>query len=55
MGLKDLKLLKEKENRLYLILILWLLIGFTIFQFEVLFVVGYIVFIPLIIISFNYS
>lgn len=52
MGLKDLKLLKEKENRLYLILILWLLIGFTMFQFEVLYVVGYIVFIPLIIISF---
>lgn len=52
MGFKDLLILKEKENRLYLILILWLLIGYTMFQFEVLKVLGYILLIPLVILSF---
>ena len=33
MALKDLKQLKEKENRIYLILIIWVLIGYTATQF----------------------
>ena len=52
MAFKDLLLLKEKEYRLYLILIVWLIIGFTFFQFEVLYIAGIVVFIPLMALSF---
>ena len=52
MGFSDLKLLKEKEYRLYLILVIWLLIGFTFLQFDVLVIVGIIIFIPLLVVSF---
>lgn len=52
MGFSDLKLLKEKEYRIYLILIIWLLIGFTFLQFDVLVIVGIIIFIPLLVVSF---
>ncbi|TFG30370.1 MAG: zinc ribbon domain-containing protein [Promethearchaeota archaeon] len=52
MGFRNLLLLKQKEYRIYLILIIWLLVGFTLFQFEVLYIAGYIVFFPLIVITF---
>ncbi|MBD3255395.1 MAG: zinc-ribbon domain-containing protein [Candidatus Lokiarchaeota archaeon] len=52
MGFKDLKLLKEKENRIYLILIIWLLVAFTFIQFEILIIAGIVIFLPLIILSF---
>ena len=52
MAFKDLLLLKEKEYRLYLILIIWLIIGFTFFQFEVLYIAGLVVFIPLMALSY---
>ena len=52
MGFSDLKLLKEKEYRLYLVLIIWMLIGFTFLQFDVLVIVGIIIFIPLLVVSF---
>ncbi len=52
MAFKNLLLLKEKEYRLYLILIIWLIIGFTLFQFEVLYIAGLIVFIPLMALSY---
>ncbi len=52
MAFKDLLLLKEKEYRLYLILILWLIIGFTFFQFEVLYIAGFVVFFLLAALSF---
>lgn len=52
MGFKDLLLLKERDNRLYLILILWLLVGFTLIQFEILYIAALFVFFPLLIISF---
>ena len=52
MGFSDLKLLKEREYRLYLILIIWMLIGFTFLQFDVLVIVGIIIFIPLLVVSF---
>ncbi|MHA1491238.1 MAG: hypothetical protein ACTSRI_16510 [Promethearchaeota archaeon] len=48
MGFKDLKKLGEKENRLFLILIIWLLIGFTLFQFSTVQIYGLIVFLPLL-------
>jgi len=45
------KLFLEKEYRLFLILFLWLLIGFTIFQFKDFLPiwVGFIVFVPLLV------
>jgi hypothetical protein len=52
MAFKDLKLLKEEEYRLYLILVIWLIIGFTFFQFEVLYIAGIVVFVPLMALSF---
>lgn len=52
MGFKDLKLLKEEEYRLYMILVIWLLIGFTFFQFEVLYIAGIVIFVPLMALSF---
>ena len=52
MAFKDLMLLKEKEYRLYLILVVWLIIGYTLIQFEVLFIAAFIVFLFLLIISF---
>ncbi len=52
MGLGDLKLLKDKGHRIYLILILWLVIGFTLFQFEATAIAGFIIFIPLVALSF---
>ena len=52
MGFRDLLLLKEKEYRLYLILIILLLVGYTFFQFEILYVAGIVVFFFLMIITF---
>lgn len=52
MGFRDLLLLKEEEYRIYLVLTIWLIIGFTFFQFEALYVVGIVVFLPLIIITY---
>ncbi|MFX1453392.1 MAG: hypothetical protein ACFFCM_21335 [Promethearchaeota archaeon] len=52
MGFRDLLLLKEEEYRIYLILIIWLIIGFTFFQFETLYIVGIIVILPLIITTY---
>ena len=52
MGLGDLKLLKEENHRIYLILILWLVIGFTLLQFEATAIAGIIIFIPLVVLSF---
>ena len=52
MAFKDLLLLKEKEYRLYLILIIWLIVGFTFFQFEVLYLAGVVVFVPLMALSY---
>ncbi|MHA1659224.1 MAG: hypothetical protein ACTSUT_08900 [Promethearchaeota archaeon] len=54
MGLLDLKKLKEEEYRIYLILIIWVLVGFTIYQFSELLpgsvifdTIGAIIFLPL--------
>ena len=46
------KLFTEKEYRLFMVLVLWLLIGFTIFQFKDLIPiwVGYVIFVPLLVI-----
>lgn len=52
MGFKDLKLLTTKEYRIYLILTIWLIIGFTFNQFEATAIVGFIILIPLVILSF---
>lgn len=48
MGIEDLKKLGEREYRVFLILIIWLLIGFTLFQFQTIEYLGIIVFFPLI-------
>ena len=37
MGLKDLKKLGKKENKLFLILVIWLVIAFTLFFSIILF------------------
>ncbi len=56
MGFKDLKKIGKKENRIFLILIIWLLIAFTFVSFdipginEILDLIGFILFIPLIIV-----
>ena len=56
MGLKDLKGLLKKENHFFLILIIWLLVGYTFLQFNVEFQVlgfvinGIIIYLPLLII-----
>ena len=54
MGLIDLKLLFKKEYRIYLILIIWLIVGFTIYQleFELAKVIAFVIFLPLIIVTF---
>ena len=53
MGFSELKLLFNKEYRVYLILIIWLLIGFTIYQFqgEIFMIIGTIIFLPLMAIT----
>ena len=51
MGFRNLLLLREKEYRIYLILIVWLLVGFTIIQFEVLYIFGLVIFLFLMVIS----
>lgn len=45
------KLYTEKEYRIFLVLVLWLLIGFTIFQFKEFIPIwlGYVIFLPLLI------
>ncbi|MFX0070718.1 MAG: hypothetical protein ACFFAO_06470 [Candidatus Hermodarchaeota archaeon] len=48
MGFKDLKIFLDKEKRVYLILAIWLVIGYTIFQFSPSYLLGIIVFGPLI-------
>ncbi|TFG13543.1 MAG: hypothetical protein EU535_04710 [Promethearchaeota archaeon] len=56
MALVDLKKLLEKENRLFLFLIIWLIIGFTFLQFNIEFQIfgfifnGIIIYYPLLII-----
>ncbi|MFX1394074.1 MAG: hypothetical protein ACFFAH_10910 [Promethearchaeota archaeon] len=46
------KLFTEKEYRLFLVLVLWLLIGFSIFQFKDFIPIwlGYVIFLPLLVI-----
>ena len=46
------KLFTEKEYRLFLVLVLWLLIGFTMFQFKDFLPIwlGYVIFLPLLVI-----
>ena len=59
MGFGDLGRLFKKDYRIFLILIIWLLIGFTLFQFDIFLfragetdiTLGYIVFLPLIVFS----
>ncbi|MHA1294812.1 MAG: zinc-ribbon domain-containing protein [Promethearchaeota archaeon] len=50
MSIKDLKILKEKELRLFLILTIWLLFAFTFFQFREFFPewLPYIIYLPLL-------
>ncbi|TFG09565.1 MAG: hypothetical protein EU535_08965 [Promethearchaeota archaeon] len=48
MAFKDLKLLLEKENRIFLILVIWVIIGYILYQF-LPFIVGAIIFLPLIV------
>jgi hypothetical protein len=54
MGFKDLNKLGKKENKIFLILVIWLLIAFTLFSFnipgifEIPFIIGLIVFVPLV-------
>ncbi len=54
MGFKDLKKLGKKENRIFLFLIIWLLIDFSLFSFtlpgifEVPVLIGFLIFIPLL-------
>ena len=56
MGFGDLGRLFKKDYRIFLILVIWLLIGFTIFQFDIVLfrgaqfdiTLGFIVFLPLI-------
>jgi len=56
MGFGDLGKLGKKEYRIFLVLIIWLLIGFTLFQFDIVLfkwdnldiTLGFIVFLPLI-------
>jgi hypothetical protein len=48
MGFKDLVELKERENRLILILVIWLLVGFTAIQFRTARFLSIIIFIPLL-------
>jgi len=56
MGLKDLKGLLKKENHFFLILIIWLLVGYTFLQFNIEFQVfgfvinGIVLYLPLLII-----
>lgn len=54
MGLKDLKVLLEKDKRVYLIMAIWIIIGYTIFQFSYSTLWGMIVFIPLLFTCFFY-
>ncbi len=48
MGLKDLVELKKRENRLILILVIWLLVGFTAVQFRTTRNIGIVIFLPLL-------
>ncbi|MFX1337363.1 MAG: hypothetical protein ACFFDK_01995 [Promethearchaeota archaeon] len=48
MGIKDLKILFEKEKRVYLILAIWLIIGYTIFQFSPSSLLAIFLFLPLL-------
>ena len=56
MALVDLKKLLEKENRLFLLLIIWLIVGFTFLQFNIEFQIlgftfnGIVIYLPLLII-----
>ncbi|GAH05847.1 unnamed protein product, partial [marine sediment metagenome] len=48
MGFKDLIELKKRENRLILILVIWLLVGFTVVQFRTTRNIGIVMFLPLL-------
>lgn len=48
MGFKDLKILLDKDKRVYLILAIWLIIGYTIFQFIPSLILGMYIFLPLL-------
>ena len=50
MGFKDLIELKKRENRLILILVIWLLVGFTAVQFRTTRNIGIVMFLPLLVI-----
>lgn len=56
MGFADLKKLLTKENRIFLFLIIWMLIGYTFLQFDFEFYIlgfvfnGFIIYIPLLVI-----
>jgi len=48
MGFKDLVELKKRENRLLLILVIWLLVGFTAVQFRTTRNISIVIFLPLL-------
>ncbi|MFX1572612.1 MAG: hypothetical protein ACFFB0_07680 [Promethearchaeota archaeon] len=48
MGIKDLIELKKRENRLLLILVIWLIVGFTAVQFRTTRILGIVIFVPLL-------
>jgi hypothetical protein len=56
MGFSDLKKLLEKENHIFLVLIIWLLIGYTFLQFNIQFQIfglifnGIVIYFPLLVI-----
>ncbi|MFX0140209.1 MAG: zinc-ribbon domain-containing protein [Candidatus Hodarchaeota archaeon] len=54
MGFKNLKILLEKENRAYLILAIWLLVGYTVFEFITYGFFGMVVLLLLVITCFLY-
>ena len=54
MGFKNLKVLLEKENRPYLILAIWLLVGYTVFEFVTYGLFGMVVLLLLVITCFLY-
>jgi len=51
MGIKDLVILKEREYRLFLVLVICLLVGFSFMQFKTTQIVGFVIFFPLLAIS----
>ena len=54
MGFKNLKILLEKEKRAYLILAIWLLIGYTVFEFVTSGYFGMVILLLLVMTCFLY-